>query len=369
MKTAFSLNTIKNDSKASSTLDLLRFLSALVVFLYHFYLPVPGYQAVMVFFVLSGYFISSSVLKTIKQNRWNWSVYLFNRVTRLWIVLLPCLLLTLMWAKLQSGIFGNHEIANHLDIKTFIGNFFFVQDILVDQYGSNGPLWSLSYEFWYYILFPCLILVVYSKKVSMKCLYAFLFVAISFFVGQRIMLYFLIWMLGAMIPLVKPLILKNKIVKNIILWLSVVVSVVLAKYLYILLHLDHPTYEQTGRQYYADFGVGLAFTIMVYLIVSFLNEKKIKRMFNINKYLASFSFTLYLTHYPLLNIVTTWRNSAYWNFNQIETLLLKPTIILSVLLYAIVIASLTEMHTDTIKKFIFKKNSVKITNESVTKAS
>jgi peptidoglycan/LPS O-acetylase OafA/YrhL len=274
-----------------------------------------------------------------------------------------------MWAKIQLGIFGTHEIGNHLDIKTFIGNLFFLQGILVDQYGLNNPLWSLSYEFWYYILFPCLILVFYSKRMSTKCLYAALFVAISFFVGQRIMLYFLIWMLGAIIPLIKPLNIKSNFVKTITFWISVIFSVILAKYLYIVLHLEHPTYEQTGTQYYADFGVGLAFTLMVYLIVSFSNEQKIKKKLNMSKYLASFSFSLYLTHYPIMYIITTWRDSTYWNFNHIETLLLKPTILISILLYAIVVGSLTEMHTDSIRKFVFRKHPSKITKESVSKAS
>ena len=70
-----SFNLLKTDSYASSILDSLRFLSALTVFLFHFYVPLPGYQAVMVFFVLSGYFISSSVFKAISENRWSWLDY------------------------------------------------------------------------------------------------------------------------------------------------------------------------------------------------------------------------------------------------------------------------------------------------------
>jgi hypothetical protein len=42
-------NLIKNNSKASMILNTLRFVLATVVFLFHFYVPLPGYQAVMFF--------------------------------------------------------------------------------------------------------------------------------------------------------------------------------------------------------------------------------------------------------------------------------------------------------------------------------
>ena len=33
-------------------------------------------------------------------------------------------------------------------------NAFFLQTIVGPTFGSNGPLWSLAYEWWYYVLFP-----------------------------------------------------------------------------------------------------------------------------------------------------------------------------------------------------------------------
>ena len=42
-----------------------------------------GNQAVMVFFVLSGYFIGTSVCESLDARRWSWRVYLVNRLTRL----------------------------------------------------------------------------------------------------------------------------------------------------------------------------------------------------------------------------------------------------------------------------------------------
>lgn len=37
--------------------------------------PLPGYQAVMVFFVLSGYFILATTMKSV-ENKWNYQTQL-----------------------------------------------------------------------------------------------------------------------------------------------------------------------------------------------------------------------------------------------------------------------------------------------------
>src|SRR4051794_10213043 len=52
-----------------------------------------GHGAVMVFFVLSGYFVGGSVLRGQARGTFRWSTYLTARTLRLWLVLgpAPCL--------------------------------------------------------------------------------------------------------------------------------------------------------------------------------------------------------------------------------------------------------------------------------------
>src|SRR5262245_34523254 len=110
---------IKNQSSGSQHLDLIRGLAALVVFLGHlrffFFLPyhsregiilaermvyfVTGFthEAVVIFFVLSGFFISSSVMRLTAKGEWQWKNYVVNRCTRLYVVLIPGLILTAFW--------------------------------------------------------------------------------------------------------------------------------------------------------------------------------------------------------------------------------------------------------------------------------
>src|SRR5262249_6167162 len=140
-----------------------------------------GHQCVMVFFVLSGFFISSSVLRDLRDSNWSWSGYLKNRCSRLYIVLVPALLLTLFWDQLGMDWFntppiyygrGNQNVIQNVMERTSLGilagNFFFLQTIFVPCLGSNGPLWSLSNEFWYYMLFPCLVLLLTPRYARWK---------------------------------------------------------------------------------------------------------------------------------------------------------------------------------------------------------
>ena len=55
-----------------------------------------GHGAVMVFFVLSGYFVGGSVIRGRRRGTFRWADYLISRSIRLWVVLIPALLLTLI---------------------------------------------------------------------------------------------------------------------------------------------------------------------------------------------------------------------------------------------------------------------------------
>lgn len=172
-------------------LDLVRGVSALLVMLGHlrgflfmhfgelahagkltkfFYFATGlGHQAVMVFFVLSGFFVGGSVLSGIGKGSFTWHGYAASRLTRLWMVLLPALLLTLCidllghhWSPgaysggyrdyFNSGPSPDQPAA--WDTVTWLGNVFFLQTVSVPVFGTNGPLWSLANEFWYYLMFP-----------------------------------------------------------------------------------------------------------------------------------------------------------------------------------------------------------------------
>lgn len=130
-----------------------------------------GHQGVVVFFVLSGYLVGGSVATSWRQGTWSMEDYILRRLVRLQVVLLPALLMTWMWdtsgASLTAGagydgryvdlIHSGPERIPPIDhsLSTLLGNAAFLMSIQVPVFGSNGPLWSLAYEFWYYVMFPC----------------------------------------------------------------------------------------------------------------------------------------------------------------------------------------------------------------------
>jgi peptidoglycan/LPS O-acetylase OafA/YrhL len=167
-------------------LDLVRGLSALAVcaghlrgvvfedFTHHaaarawqpfYFVTGLGHQAVMVFFVLSGFFVGGSVLKQGKA--FAWADYATARLTRLWTVLLPALAVTVVVDVVTNAVSpdiaaGRFTGWNSLpgpgplarDAGTWVANALFLQTVTSPVFGTNGPLWSLANEFWYYVLFP-----------------------------------------------------------------------------------------------------------------------------------------------------------------------------------------------------------------------
>jgi peptidoglycan/LPS O-acetylase OafA/YrhL len=129
-----------------------------------------GHQAVIIFFALSGFLVGGKALDDILNHRFSWSIYLMRRLTRLWIVVIPALILTLVLDNigilLTNGIGYHGQYYSIYDsgpnsssgvdhsFLTFLGNLAFLQTIYVPTFGSNGPMWSLANEFWYYIIFP-----------------------------------------------------------------------------------------------------------------------------------------------------------------------------------------------------------------------
>jgi peptidoglycan/LPS O-acetylase OafA/YrhL len=138
-----------------------------------------------------------------------------RRFTRLYLVLLPALLVTALLDRSGMALFGSEGVyAGRLDAPyltlcdvratgsfgTFVGNFFYLQEIFVRPFGSNGPLWSLSYEFWAYLLFPLAVQAV-NRNVALgrRAAYVALAVVILYFGGERLRFYFPLWLTGALV--------------------------------------------------------------------------------------------------------------------------------------------------------------------------
>lgn len=173
-----------------------------------------GHPAVIVFFVLSGYWVGGAAIRSISAGSFTWSKYGVARLTRLWLVLIPAIVLTHILDRFGSAVRGSSSIyvgspAYHtvipaegplptLGVPDTLGNLFFLQSIHVPTLGTNSPLWSLAYEFWYYALFPA-VLVALSRRFDPKVrlVSGLLFVVGGIVAGPGVLSMFPAWLLGA----------------------------------------------------------------------------------------------------------------------------------------------------------------------------
>jgi peptidoglycan/LPS O-acetylase OafA/YrhL len=154
--------SVQRLSRAESTvLDFARGVAAVVVFLGHFRpygyaMPLPGelaHDAVIVFFVLSGYLIAYSTFR----KPTDWRSYLVARVSRLYSVIVPALLVTALLAAVGTALSPDfyHAVDKGHNALRLALTVLCMQETWWwnSSPPTNQPFWSLAYEFWYYVLF------------------------------------------------------------------------------------------------------------------------------------------------------------------------------------------------------------------------
>lgn len=201
----------------STLLHAIRWMAGLVVLLGHTqmyarqrtehdafpfaYIGEHAHAAVVVFFVLSGFVIAWCVDRDIELS---WKKYYVDRFTRIYSVL-PLALVFTMMVDVSGGMFSaayrdSHLIPQDHFLLRLAVNLFSVQGFqgYRVQFGSNPALWSIGYEFFYYVVFGLLFFrkIIFGARAFLAPLVAILLFVLA---GQRISLYFLIWLLGAIV--------------------------------------------------------------------------------------------------------------------------------------------------------------------------
>ena len=186
-------------------LDLIRFSAALIVFLGHaagmnwtggFLWQLGGYAdtCVVVFFVLSGFVIA--YVTDVKEH--SWQLYAASRISRIWSIVIPALILTLFIDTLGVNVAPELYInqpwygGDHLTLR-YVASFFMLHEAwhLKLVPGINAPFWSLSFEAFYYLTFA----IIFFFKNKIRFLAAAVVMAVG---GPLIAILFPIWLLGCL---------------------------------------------------------------------------------------------------------------------------------------------------------------------------
>jgi peptidoglycan/LPS O-acetylase OafA/YrhL len=304
----------------SAFLDCLRWVSALAVLAGHIrafvFLPYPqlqspgvllkvfywttgfGHQAVLVFFVLSGFLVGGGVVDKIRSDRFHWTDYLSNRLSRLYPVLIAALLLgwgldyfgcrylnsaglyTVPGPEVVIGVI-DYNASQRTNPTTLLTNLSMLQGIHGTTFGTNSPLWSLSMEFWYYLLFPVAAIFVGTR--TWRGLFRWntvLFVGLIVGLPMKFYAYFLIWLMGVAAAAI-PVPLRRALPWGALLFAALASSRI-----------------GIGNVYACELLIGFSCAMLISTVKNAGGFPT--TLESVHRRLSGFSYTIYLFHFPVL---------------------------------------------------------------------
>jgi peptidoglycan/LPS O-acetylase OafA/YrhL len=257
-----------------------------------------AHQAVLVFFVISGWLVGGSLLNKMGQPG-AVTNYAIDRATRLWTVLIPTFGLTLLFGLgsgvlLPSGI--DFSAANEFSALSFAGNLLGLQRVVLSDFGGNYALWSLANETLYYVLFPLLVLLFTTRRSTTRIASGAALALAAFLLPTGIILYFSIWLLGVAFS-------RVRIECGLAMRCAWLVPLA-AMSAYFRLTGNNSKFDQT------TLAMDLSLSLMFLALLSSLQfnaapESKLARpLARIGTFFANFSFSLYVLHLPLIFLLS-----------------------------------------------------------------
>ena len=257
------------------------------------YITFAAQSSVMIFFSMSGFLIGKSIQSnTIKNGYFKLSVYAESRFKRIYPPLILSIVLIFVFHYISPYVF---EAVNNMLSDAYKGTLngkFLYQpsQIFAVLTFSNGisspatpfnqPLWSLPFEVWYYAIAGLL----FTKKPLLAISAIIIFLCISS-LKFEFFIYSFVWFSGLIISYIPATSERHKYIA-----ISSFVFFAFAALVAWMLFVEKVIFLG-----YYNAAFGLFFTSFIYLFLVVL-DKKISFLKNTSKY----SYTLYITHYPVL---------------------------------------------------------------------
>jgi len=332
-------------------IDGLRAIAVSAVILYHCQIVIlgqrpfkGGFIGVDIFFVISGYLITSLILKElITTGSFSFKNFYERRVRRILPALLVVILTSLpfAWMYLLPNSFIDFSKSIIYSL-SFGSNFYF--HFSGQQYGAESGLlkpflhtWSLSVEEQFYILFPIVLLIIF-KFFNKYLIYTFIFgfiislgvadltsknsLSVSFYFIHTRMWELLAGSILAYFEIKQGQRSQNKLLNLIMPGIGL--SLIIFTVVFFKLHFPHPSLYS------------LPAILGVCLIIWFSNSNElITKLLSTKVFVGVglISYSLYLWHYPILAFV---RINEIGDSNTSLVSLLIATTILSILTYYLI---------------------------------
>lgn len=267
-----------------------------------------GQEAVLLFFLLSGFVIFANE----RDRAVHPMGYYLRRIRRIYPPLIVAMLVSLCVA-----LWNGRQLAS-ADWISALATLAGLQDVaalkpgvIANPFLGNTPLWSLSYELFFYLVFPPILRAWIAKPVVTEHLIGLacclLYAAFAFAPNHFALVgsYFLVWWSGAMVANAYMSGARNFLVmKRTLVWLMALCGVALAVVI-------QQGYRGLGVHPFLELRHFLFGMVVIVAAFSPFGRLIARRTQNVARYLAMLagvSYGIYVLHYPLLIHLDVARN-------------------------------------------------------------
>ncbi|NDV69274.1 acyltransferase [Dysgonomonas sp. 25] len=306
--------------KKIEKLDAIRGLVALYVMFHHIFYAMNfevgdfyvggifgyGSAAVMVFFILSGFVIQYSHQQAKDQS---FKLFFFKRFFRIYIPLICVFILNFFILYIEGKAFGINDCID------LIGNLIMLQDTplinpnhtVFDCFLGNGPLWSLTFEWWFYIFY--FFLYKYKRNQASLIVYTLAIISALTIIYpiflNRFFIFLVLWWSGVEIA---KLYTANKKITFITMLKPLSVILICTIVMNFILRTD---FDNTYRGVFTPSYNGLKYGLMVLcggIIWHYFKWRFFNQTIGVFKYFANISYGIYISHWFLVS------HASYLNF-------------------------------------------------------
>ena len=360
--------------------DMVRGVAAITVFLAHicqvfwyrhlgvdhFLVDILGTfarHAVLVFFLLSGYLITLSILINIKRNNnFNKVEYIASRIARIYPPLIgTVLVIVIIWTIIYIfDLPGKHSYRLATDLYVAREKFFISFTDIVRALSMknglldvDGPLWSLYIEFHIYILALLATIAITTKGFALRifCIILSVLFFIDWFSADHSFAFFsIVWFIGCFAAIAIHTGVCNSFIKVYKHFCTLLFVVVISLLLFspYSLSISNPN---TILNYGVQIGISFCYTYLI-----FFSKLLDQNSSGFLSKTGSFSYSLYIVHFPLL-LLTLSVFQNWIGVSLLNTAIISCLIILVVLFFSYMFSRVFEQQVifkPIIQKFLLK---------------